>query len=132
MGEQFCLQAVPYAFLPMNRKVFSANVEEYYLPVSVPAEFYESNKLYQVDEVNTTSRDAHLLEFDFIKYEDGHPWFDFVFAALNQEPGYHTYRMRFVNPVTNLTTSLYFGYIIQTNAPKKPYIYMDRGRDCDV
>lgn len=130
MGEQFCLQAGPYALLPMNRKVFSTNEEEYYLPVSVPTNICENYKLYEVDEVDSESKDAHLLEFDFINYDDGHPWFDFVFAALNQEPGCHTYRMKFVNTVTNLTTSIYFGYIIQDSNPEKPYIYMKRGEGC--
>lgn len=58
-------------------------------------------------------------------YVQGRPWLDIRSDQLNQKSGYHKYVVKFLNSTTNSLVQYYFSYILQTENPDKPYIYMN-------
>ncbi len=53
-------------------------------------------------------------------------WIDISVGLLDLSIGSHVYAIECVNTVTGDTYYQYFGYMIQSDNPDKPYIYMDR------
>lgn len=47
-------------------------------------------------------------------------------GKLNLEPGLHQYRIELSHHITHDTMHLYFQYIMQSDNPDKPYLYMNR------
>lgn len=59
------------------------------------------------------------------------PWIDIQTSALDTKTGVHTYSFTFLNTMIGHRMCLYTSYIIRSNHPDKPYIYIDRS-DEDV
>ena len=126
----FKLSAVPCTVLASFSKVFSIHEIEYFLFIEIPEVFARQFELYQIECVD---HDAVPLT-DSWEHESGRIWYRVRSSMLNMNPGYHIYRLLFVNKFTDDTSSLYISYVIQDNTPDKPYIYMNRdeeGCGCD-
>lgn len=54
------------------------------------------------------------------------PWIDIQTSALDMEIGVHTFVFTFLNTMIGHRMCLYTSYIIRSNHPDKPYIYIDR------
>lgn len=126
----FRLNAVPHHDIASASKVFSLQEFEYYLFVKVDEKFAKVYELYQVDEIVDGAEficNCHLWE-----HEPYRPWYKFTSHKLNRDPGYHIYRLSFVNTYNNDTCQLYIAYVVQSNNPEKPYMYMDKtNRKCN-
>lgn len=118
----FKLDASVRKDVPMNTPVLNKDEMEYYIWIKVPREYIYFYRLYRILEIG--EHVTPLCIFNFCSHEGG-PWYRIVSGALNQHPGYHIYRMQFVDICTNETTSLYFAYMLQDDSPDKPYLYMD-------
>ena len=126
----FNLPAVPHKDAASGNRIFSTAEIDYFLFVRVPQDFGRHYELYQVDEVADTIE--KLCCKGLWEHDRGRPWYRFKSENLNMDPGYHMYRLSFVNYSTNDTSQLYISYIIQSNNPEKPYMYMDKeNRKCN-
>lgn len=120
----FHLEATELDNLPGATRVINKSQAEHFLMVSTDVLYTGSEfQLYQMDEV--TDKGCVQVNLD-VQHECGRVWYQLPFEQLNQSPGHHKYRMRFVQTQTGLTVSLYFAYILQDDNPEKPYIYMKR------
>lgn len=125
----FRLNAVPHKDVARESKVFSLQEFEYFLFIRVPDVFAKDFELYQVDEVVDT--DEFVCHRELWEHDPGRVWYKFKSHMLNTTTGYHTYRLSFINTITNDITLLYIAYVIQNNKPDKPYMYMAEGeRKC--
>lgn len=128
----FNLIAVPHRDVASANRVFNTSEIDYFLFVKVPQEFGRHFELYRVDEI--LEKEEKVCCKDMWEHDRGRPWYRFKSEKLNMDPGYHIYRLSFVNYSTNDTSMLFISYIIQSNGPEKPYIYMDpenRRCNCD-
>ena len=117
------LDAVPHKQLPSRTRIFSIHDMEYYLWIRVNPEIAKNYTLYGLDEVGSTKKyDINLG--DICYHETNRIWYRLNSMMLNRNSGQHVYRMHFVNRQTESTISLYFSYIVQTENPEKPYLYM--------
>lgn len=121
----FNMKASVRSEVSCNTVVINKDEMEYYLWIKVPREYIQFHRLYKLEEIG--EHVIPLCIFSFCEYEGG-PWYKIISNALNLEPGYHIYRMMFVDRCTNETTSLYFAYILQDDSPDKPYIYLDKSK----
>ena len=129
-GTIFQLEAVPHKFVALASKVFSLQEVQHFLFVKVDAEFAKTYELYQVAEIQDKAE--YLCDKNLWEHDPGRIWYRFRSHQLNLTTGYHTYRLSFVNTITNDTALLYIAYVIQNNDPDKPYIYMDKeNRKCN-
>lgn len=124
MYPSFMLDAVRHKDVASASKLFSLQEFEYFLFVRVPTGIAKSYELYQVDEIR--DKDEFVCHKDLWEHDPGRVWYKFKSAMLNKDGGYHTYRLSFVNTTTNDTCLLYMSYVVQTNKPNKPYLYMDK------
>lgn len=126
----FKLTAVTHKDIAYASKVFSLQEFQPYLYVDIPVYIAKHFSLYELDEI------VEKAEPVCVKCLWDHPqcsiWYRFHTNKLNQESGYHCYRMCFVDTFTKDIVYLYFAYTVQTNNPDKPYIYMDlENRKCN-
>lgn len=75
-----------------------------------------------------TDGDAQVKVNESVIKDPCHPWVKIRFNFLNQNPGYHMYKLSFANRFTNDIISVYFAYQYQMDNPKKPYDYMSKYR----
>ena len=116
--------------LPSHTVVINHDEFEYYLWVKIPPYIARDFRLYQIDEM---SEPVHELDPHLYYADPGpgfHPWYRITSSGLCKCPGLHVYRMHFVDKHNGDTLSLFFGYIVQHDDPKKPYIYMDPEGRC--
>ena len=98
---------------------------EYFLYIHIPVEISRYYEVFQLDQVSPV---AKCMDMSFgIFREARKPWIRIISKLLDWTIGLHTYRLSLVNRISNDTTCLYFGYILQDNHPEQPYIYM---RNC--
>lgn len=120
----FQIDAVSYEQLSDERRVYNAHQFEPFLFVKIPEYIAKVYELQEIAELQGQS----VVPYDPANYEheSGRVWYKFNTDALNQDSGYHLYRMTLLNPDTNVTCLLYFGYIVQIDDPDKSYVYMRR------
>lgn len=92
------------------------------LYIKLPSDLLQNFSVYEVSEIDGQSETETRFRCKCQK-----PWLEIDSDYLNITPGYHRYQIGLVNKITNDTATLYFAYIIQSNNPDKPYIYMNRG-----
>ena len=125
MLPAFRIEAVNHHDLASATKLFNVHEADYHLFVHIPVEVSRNYALYEIEEVSGNVSKPYSL--DFVSHDRGHPWYRLISDVMNKEIGHHTYKMSFVNKQTDEVCSLYFAYVIQSNNPDKPYVYMDRG-----
>ena len=122
----FSLHAVVHNDLASFTKIFSIHDMEYYLWIQVDTHIAKEYSLYQLDEVGVKNK-FDLSISDTIQHEPGRIWYKINSMYLNREVGQHVYRMHFVHASgEEITSSLYFSYIVQREDTEKPYIYMPK------
>ena len=106
-----------------NARVYNLQTLPYYLWVRIPIDMNAENlQLYQVVLTTDTEVPVPLSE---LVYRDGRSTFlRLTSKLLNMSVGKHMYKFDFIDVLTNDVVSFYFSYIIQTDNPEKPYIYM--------
>ena len=65
------------------------------------------------------------IEASSIDDKSPKPWIDIQTSALETKIGIHTYSFTFLNTLIGHRMCLYSSYIIRSNHPDKPYIYID-------
>lgn len=99
----------------------------HFLYVSIPDRLHLNTNLFEIECTDNSDYtiDVSLLhECKNIKY----PWIRIPSSMMNLEDGQHTYKLSFINILTDDVFSLYISYIIQNDNPDKPYIYMNRDK----
>jgi len=124
----FTLNAVEKKDLPSATKVINQDEFEYYLWIKVPVEFRRHFELYQIDKMSEPKEELDINAF--CKHDKGNMWYQIKSFGLCNKPGHHVYKMSFVHKENGITSSLFFGYIVQADDPEKPYRYMDRSGEC--
>lgn len=119
------LQAKPEA---ISSPVININEFPGIVPILLPDGFNHIHRLYDVHEMSPKWVAVESFQDKFTSKQPT-PWIDVKSLDLNLAPGYHKYRLSFIDICTNDTTYLYFAYQVQTDAPDKPYLYMERSDD---
>ncbi len=117
----FCVDAT--SIDKYTSKVFKMYEIEYFLYIHIPHELRLEYAVFQIDEVSPTAQKCDLMSY--IHQECGKPWIRIPSSYLDLSVGLHVYRLSFVNKYTDDVISIYFSYILQTDDPAKPYIYMN-------
>lgn len=121
--EGFELQALQRP--SSTAQVVSLSDMDFFLIVDLPV--MEDYKVYSIEELD--SRDDNVFEFpDYMWKQEGVSKLRINSAALKRQPGYHEYRVNLINTITDITTHLYFSYIVQTTKHDRDYIYMEDSR----
>ena len=55
-------------------------------------------------------------------------WIAIDTAQLHTAAGFHRYQIKLIDPVTQVTTHVWFAYNIQNDSPERPYYYMANQR----
>lgn len=127
-GDRFQLTACSYNQLPNNTVVINNHQVEFFLWIELPHESSAYIELFQIDEISSGSNELNYHKFLHRAYR--RPWIRLNSGILNLEIGQHIYKMSFIDTRTDDVLSLYFSYILQNDNPDKPYVYMDRDRQC--
>lgn len=119
-----------YPYSEVHKYVRVVNIEElgYTLSLRIPSDISKRCELFQIDEILPNKH-----ELDYVSCTDrkcNSPWIDIKLSALNTKSGQHMYKFSFIDRCTDEIENLYFSYIIYTDNPEKPYIYM-RNEDDD-
>lgn len=119
----FSFDALTRNELAGHIKVVNLHDVEYYCWVHLPHEFGRLFKLYAMYNVSGSK----TKPVDFVGHtqrECARPWIRFETSILDMSIGQHLYQLKLVNVKTNDILTLYFGYILQSDDPPKPYDYM--------
>lgn len=123
------LAAVPFKDLAAECKVFNLNEFSYFLWVRLtpplPYEYY----LYRVEEVKET---LQKVPFPGAFMYESPTWMKVKTDFINKEIGQHTYKLTYINRISGVELPLYFRYIVQSDNPDKPYVYMHRDEENGV
>ena len=114
--------------VPLYTKVINKNSVPYYMIVELP--LFTKYELRFVAMSEDTSEELTEVPLSYIQSTNCHPYIDILSEGLNTEVGQHDYMLRYVDCFTGDIVPLYFSYIIQDDNPNKPYIYMDKEREC--
>lgn len=107
--------------------VFNVDTIEYYLWFHLPIEISRDCQMYEVHKFDNSSECTLIPNFHrFCKRFGKRPWYRVTSAILDKSEGQHTYKLCFINTLTDDVFSLYVSYIVQTNNPDTPYIYVNR------
>lgn len=117
------LVASTYNRINEHVQVFNKSELEYYLWIKLDVDIPSTYVLLNSYELIGGKREESITHV-FIR--DNPTWIKAPTELLNLLPGYHIYRLEFVETSTSNTVSLYFAYILQDDNPSKPYIYMNR------
>lgn len=124
ISEIFTVCAGPIAELASQTCIFSECQIESVLYVRVPYQICTQYDLLNITQVSD-SVNTPIDTDEYVTYLRYRPWIDIVSSALDMTPGHHMYRIQFKQRYTNIPTSLFFAYTIQSDNPEKPYIYME-------
>ena len=91
----------------------------------VPHRLIQNVSLLHVRDIETNTE----IEASSIDDKSPKPWIDIQTSALETKIGVHTYSFTFLNTLIGHRMCLYASYIIRSNHPDKPYIYMDRSEE---
>lgn len=116
------IQLCAYADLASNSVVINPREFNYRIYLKVPCSIVAFRPIEIREITDDSCDDLTFVQFSFVQ---GRPWIDVAVGQLNQKVGYHKYIVRFLTAGDEIV-SYYFSYIIQTESPEKPYIYMDR------
>ena len=105
-----------------NVPVINKNCIDYYFWFKLPDTLKNAN-LIQIDCISDNYFDVC---FKYSVARKNKLWLKAIYSFLKLEIGQHTYKFSFMNPDTEDIESYYFSYIIQSNDPEKPYIYMHK------
>lgn len=114
--------------VPLYTKVINKHSVPYYMIAELP--FFTKYELRFVGMYEDTSEGLQEVPLSYIQLNSCHPYIDILSEGLNTEVGQHDYMIRYVDCFTGDIVPLYFSYIIQDDNPNKPYIYMDKEREC--
>ena len=118
------VDAVKYSEIPSHTKLYNVNEIEYFLWVKLPDVLSRSIQLLDMFEIQPEVKNYNLIST--VERECNRPWLRIQTNTLNMVEGLHIYRLNVIDKYTNECVSLYFGYRIQDDNPRKPYIYMKR------
>jgi len=98
---------------------------DYFLYVKIEPPLSSEWFLYRIEE---KQKDGTLKKMSFPNTvtKESPTWLKFETDFINKEIGMHSYKITFVNRVTDVLLSLWFAYHIQSDNPDKPYVYMKR------
>lgn len=124
------LEACVYDDLPSNTAVLNADTLEYVTWIHLPEALSKYIELFQIDELLPYSGEVSWLQY--VQRDSCRPWISIKSDFLNMSIGQHIYKLGFINKHTNDIISLYISYILQSDHPSKPYIYMRRGEKATI
>lgn len=124
----FKLHAGPKRTLPNYTQVINLDEFEYYLWVDVPTDIYR-NKFVLSDIFEVGERITPVCILQFVQIFNN-IWYKIDSRGLNKSIGQHVYCMKMVNTLSNNVVSVFFSYIIQSDRPDRPYIYIDGSDGC--
>ena len=108
---------VPLSYVPENIYVMLPMVITYGLDIS---------KVYEIDD--RTGKKSEIQNM-FVR-DVFHPWLKINSSFFGTDPAKKTYQLHFAPSDSNsdetVEFDLYFSVIIQSDNPKKPYIYMKK------
>ena len=122
------LNAVLKKDISSNTPVIHKDEFEYWTWVHVPHEISREFEAFEIHEMEEPIKEFCMATG--CSHYRRHPWYRLRSDMLCKCPGLHIYRMHLVNPKTDDVISLFFGYHVQDDDPKKPYIYMDPSERC--
>lgn len=108
--------------------VINKNSIPYYLIVELPS--FIQYGLTFVGLYEDISNGLKEVPISYLQIRNCHPYIDISSIGLNLEVGQHDYMIKYIDCFTGDMVPLYFSYIIQDDNPTKPYIYMDKEREC--
>ena len=114
--------------VPLYTKVINKNSVPYYMIAELP--FFTKYELRFVGVYEDTLEGLKEVPLSYIQLNNCHPYIDVLSEGLNLEVGQHDYMIKYVDSFTGDMIPLYFSYIVQDDNPSKPYIYMDKEREC--
>lgn len=129
----FKLKACEHKDLAKNTLLVNSYEVDYYLYVELPFHITEPVRLYSVKNITDRFADKSDLyngdtDDTYKPYiiQEGNKWIRIATEILDLTPGQHTYRLAFMKAdQSDLEIPLYISYILQTDSPDRPYIYMD-------
>ncbi len=126
--EPKTLIASSYETISKNSLVINLAELDYFLYVKLEPPLTSQWYLYRIEE---KMKDGSLKKMRFPETvrKESPTWLRFKTDFINKEIGMHQYKVTFVDTVTDVSTSLWFAYIIQNDNPDKPYVYMEREDD---
>ncbi len=126
--EPKTLIASSYENISKNSLVINLAELDYFLYVKLEPPLTSQWYLYRIEE---KMKDGSLKKMRFPETvrKESPTWLRFKTDFINKEIGMHQYKVTFVDTVTDVSTSLWFAYIIQNDNPDKPYVYMEREDD---
>lgn len=129
--EPKTLVAAAYEDISKNSRVLNLAELDYFLYVKLEPPLTSEWYLYRIEE---KQKDGTLkqLHFPSTVRKESPTWLKFTTDFINKEIGMHTYKVTFVDTVTDVLVSLWFAYIIQNDNPDKPYVYMNREEEKPV
>lgn len=126
--DLFTIKACPFKDVYMNSKMFNCSQLNYTLFVELPKDMACTLEPIELRETAVKDSEDIITSCNWIC---GRYWLDVKFDAMNKNPGYHLYRITFIDRISNLTSYLYFAYTVQADLPEKPYVYMDQNGECN-
>lgn len=123
--EPKTLIASTYEEISRNSKVLNLAELDYFLYVKLEPPLTSEWYLYRIEE-KTKDGTLKKMRFPDTVRKESPTWLKFTTDFINKEIGMHSYKITFVDTVTDVLTSLWFAYIIQSDNPDKPYVYMKR------
>lgn len=117
------LQACKWENLNKSNPTWNRSAIDCYIYIQVPAEVLVNCALYQVYEL-TSEGCKEAPEGAIVR--DVNCWLKGTSSLMNMTAGLHTYKLSFVDRITNVSFDLFINYTVQDDNPDKPYIYMKR------
>ena len=116
------LEACSYEDLPKHTKVFNSQAVEYHLWIYLNPEDVRTAYFYGAEEIGPNANNNNIFPDTFVR--ESQCWIRVNREYINNIPGKHTIRLKFVDRYTDTDFSLYVSYYIQNDNPDKPYVYI--------
>lgn len=121
------INAVDKNKVALNTVIINPKYVDGFVWIKIPSYIKDRNFGF-IGIAEVTNGDADVKTYDTVIKDPYHPWVKIKFDYLNQNPGYHMYKLSFANRFTNDVISVYFAYQYQMDNPEKPYDYMAKYR----
>lgn len=120
------IDATSYDCIPSHVKLFNLQSIDELLWVSLPAEAGRACMLVGLQQTLPTDLIYDIDDSSLVKENT---WLCIPWELLDLDPGQHIYKIMLKDKFNTQTFALFFSYMIQTNAPDRPYVYIQRSSD---
>lgn len=128
--EPKTLTAAQHRDIAKYRKVFNLDELEYYMYVKLDPPLSNEYFLNSVEEKLEDGTLREIAHFRDVVQRESPTWLKIKTDFMDKRIGLHVYKLTFADTVTNVVSSLWFSYRIQSDNPDKPYVYMERENVC--